>query len=140
MKIRKRRPLRLYQKKALYYINRAQHPALFLEMRLGKTLIAIRWIKSHPEIKRILVVSPYSAFYAWKKELRIEHEPTPIELIGDWTQRSIRLHTPHKWYLISKEGHLVLPSIRDTSWDCVILDESTFIKDNTTKVSKFFVI
>ncbi len=139
MKVRKRRPLRLYQKQALSYINRVQHPALFIEMRLGKTLITVRWIKSHPEIKTVLVVSPYSAFYGWKRELRLEREPLPVELTGTWEQRSVKLHTSAKWYLINKEGHLVLPGISDKGWDCVILDESTFIKDPTTKASQFFV-
>ena len=96
MKVRNRRPLRLYQKQALSYINRVKHPALFLEMRLGKTLIVVRWIKSHPEIKTILVVSPYSAFYGWKRELRLEGEPVPIELTGTWEQRSVKLHTSKK--------------------------------------------
>lgn len=139
MKIKKRRPLRNYQCKALSYINRMKHAALFLEMRLGKTLIVIRWIRSHPEIKRILVVCPYSAFFSWKNELRLEGEPSPQELIGDWQQRSAKLYALRKWYLINKEGHLVLPNINKILWDVIILDESTFIKNPKTKISKFFI-
>ena len=66
-----RRKLRPYQVDALKYAS-IQHPALFIEMRLGKTLITIRRIKRYPDCNKVLVVAPYSALNSWKKDDSID--------------------------------------------------------------------
>lgn len=125
-----RRPLRLYQKVMLYYCLSVQHPALFVQMRLGKTLVTIRSIQVRHGSK-ILVVAPYSALYSWSIELELEQEQNVIELYGSRNERLQVLddqYQQNKWFLFNKEGHRILPEIADFSFDIVVLDESTFVK------------
>lgn len=110
-------------------------------MRLGKTLVAIRACKLK-NFNSILIVCPYSAFRAWKKELYKEGEGAPIELTGTRKQRLNKLFNNwplSQWYIINKEGFLSAYEINKLPWDVVILDESTFIKTPKSQVSRFFV-
>ena len=139
-----RRKLRDYQVKALEYTRHWKHPALFLQMRLGKTVITIRRLR---ELKanRILIVAPNSALGSWKDELILEQELDVVELQGTRIQR-LRLlfnnvmypKTTRVWYLVNKEAHLAIPELADVKWDAVVLDESVFIANPNSKVSKFF--
>lgn len=68
-----------HQKKALAAIKENPRPALFMQMRLGKTPVIIRWAKhqlwSHPEGEghgQILVVGPLSVLDDWVEELQRE--------------------------------------------------------------------
>lgn len=124
--------LRTYQKDALGYLI-SGGGCLFLEMRLGKTLIAIRYL-NYLGLKKILIVAPYSALNSWEEELTSEKQ-SYITVFGNKGKRLACLQTKVKYYLINKEGHLVVPKIGQIKWDAVILDESTFIK-SPAKVSK----
>jgi len=69
------RELMRHQVKALAYCRRTRHPALFLEMRLGKTLVVIRWAKlACPKPSRILVIAPLTTLVSWANELTLEGE------------------------------------------------------------------
>lgn len=134
------RPLRADQKRALRYAVRVVHPALFMEMRLGKTLTIIRFLKI-TESDRILVSIPYEAFLAWRDELKREGEHW-VELTGTKSQRLKTLHRGlrkgARWFLINHEGHRALPEIAQHHWDAVGIDESTVIKSPRSAVSKFY--
>jgi len=130
-----KRELRDYQKKALRYCHQTRHPALFMEMRLGKTIVAIR---RYAESERILVVCPSSAFISWQEELDAEGEDDHVLLIGTRKKRLAILVEQHKWNIINKEGFLALPEVANVLWNAVIVDESTFLKHPKSKVSKFF--
>lgn len=142
---KKYRQARPYQDKALQYGFNAVHPAYFLEMGLGKALIAIRTVRMF-NCKKILIAGPAETFYGWQEELYKEHEPEAIELTGlNPKARLKKLDTESKWKLINKEGHRAIPEIKNVNWDMVILDESTFIKsqehktkNNKDNVSKFY--
>jgi len=132
-----RRPLRDYQKKMLRYCLRVKNPALFVQMRLGKTIVTIRSIKVRGS-KKILVVAPYSALYGWSLELEAEHEDVHgiLELYGTGAERLHDLkkfYASNKWFLINKEGHRILEDLADFYFDVVIIDESTFIKSPYSK-------
>lgn len=141
------RPLRQYQKAMLRYSLGVRHPAFFVQMRLGKTLVGIRSAKLRSP-KRVLMVSPYSAMYGWKRELFLEkeYERGVVELVGPKKVREKLLEDNYdkaRWFLINKEGHLALPQLADYHFDIVMLDESTFIKSPYStrkgcKVSRFF--
>lgn len=133
--------LRPYQKKALQDIYSSRYFGLFLQMRLGKTLITIRRLRR--EEGPFLVVAPYDALISWRKELQEERESF-ILLTGTGEERRNALQNGldgnlYRYYLTNKESHLILPQLTDVSWNAVILDESTFIKSPKAKVTKFFL-
>jgi SNF2 family DNA or RNA helicase len=115
-----------------------------MEMRLGKTLVIIRWSK-YIRLWKNLIIAPYSAIPGWIDELTLEGEDKwgIVELTG---MRDARLKSfdesfdTNKWFLINKEGHLVLPEIADSyyHWDLVTVDESTCLKSHESQISKFF--
>lgn len=132
------RKLFLHQKKVLKWVLTQRHPLLFLEMRLGKNLIVLRALKIFKS-KKVLVVAPYSALFSWMTEIS-EEQGEYISLFGSRAERLKTLsENKDGIYLINKEGFLSLPEIRNVSWNDVILDESTFIKNPKPKVSKFFL-
>src|SRR5688572_25332677 len=78
MKIKRRRKIilrkpRPHQVKALKYCARTKHPALLMDMRLGKILVCSRHLK-RSEHKKILVICPGAGIRSWIKELAKENE------------------------------------------------------------------
>jgi len=135
------------QQLAWPYVMGTRHPAVFMEMRLGKCLLVIRRCKLYKPHDaslglRILVVAPTSTFQGWVDELKEEGEPDPVLLIGPKKKRrDLLARNDSRWYIINKEGYIALPEIaspRCVWWDAVILDESTFIKNPKARVTKFF--
>ena len=140
-----RRKLRPYQMDAFRYCMRVRNPALFMDMRLGKTVVAIRRALLAPPRDRALglkclVAAPNSALPGWRHELELEGVTSVAQLTGP---RPVRLKLlrqwEHNWYLFNKEGHLALPEVNKYPWDWVILDESWFIANPQARVTKFFL-
>jgi len=67
------RPALPHQVKGIGYCSRFHHPALFMEMRLGKTLVAIRACRKWG-VKAVLVLAPLSVLKSWETELKEEGE------------------------------------------------------------------
>ena len=141
------RPFRPHQQAAFAYTLRQRHPALFMEMRLGKTLVAIRRCLLYKPLNpmlglRVLVVAPGSALQSWKDELQAEGQDEPAALTGERSLRlALLMYANANWFLINREGFLSLPEIAIKAirnWDAVILDES-FIRNPRAKVTKFFL-
>jgi len=109
--VKKFRP---YQFDAFAYTMREDSPALFMDMRMGKTLIAVRRIrlyKPRGDNLRVLVVAPNSALGAWEDELWSEGEESVIRLAGSRKQRAKQLKDGFRWNLLNREGHLALPQV-----------------------------
>lgn len=142
MNIKLRRPLRPHQKPIFRYCINTEHPALFVQMRLGKTIVTVRAVNFRHG-QKILIVAPYSALFSWSVELtdESENEYGILELFGT---RNVRLQALEdlyptcKWFLLNREGHRVLPEIADYYFDHVILDESTFIKSAKSGATDFY--
>lgn len=134
-----RKRLKPHQVKALSYCLGQRHPALFMEMRLGKTLVVIRAVKFYgPGVKRVLVVAPNSALDGWSDQLTDEREDW-VWLWGRTSDRKAALaHSTTKWFLVNKEAFLGMPELASMPWDVVVLDESTFIKNPKAKVTRFY--
>ena len=131
--------LRNYQVRGLHYMRAHNACALFWEMRLGKTLTTIRHVQQLPYINYVLVVAPYSALIGWKQELK-NSNISYTEFVGTKKQRlSLLTNNNAKYILMNKEGFLVVPEIAKCSFNVIILDESTFIKNPKAKVTKFFI-
>ena len=133
------RQLMKHQEQALAYALRTQHPAIFLEMRLGKSLTVIRYageLGAHA----ILVVAPKTVLVSWAKELSLE---------GQWFHRlqekaeadvARLLHRFYGrrpiWFLVNYERLRVTPALTKLPWDLVVLDESTAIKNPQAQITR----
>ncbi len=134
-----KRILRRYQIPVFKYTLKVQHPALFVDMRLGKTIITIRRVKLYG-LKKHLIVAPYSTFSGWRDELKKERQTGCVELTGpDRKQILFDNFDTGKWFLTNKESFLNLPELSWYNWDVTILDESTFIKSHKTQVTEFYL-
>jgi len=125
-----KRKLYGYQKKALAWANDKSRLVLFMEMRLGKTLVAIRWASQL--FGRILVVCPLAVCPVWQEELFLEQHSSVL-LTGTWKTKNQMLEDDDvNWFITNYEAlnRKRKPSpIFDYRWDCIILDESTFIRN-----------
>jgi len=136
--------LRNHQKDALRYTLNVKHPALFMQMRLGKTLVALRRLSMLQPMNelgglRVLVVAPSSALGGWEEQGN-EEGWSITWLIGNKDERRKKLTLLSEGlHLINKEGWIALPEIKDYPWDAVVADESTFLKNPSPKVTKFFI-
>ncbi len=111
-----------------------------MEMRLGKTLVCIRFVESFSFKPKVLVVAPVEGLWAWKRELGIEGY-VPNLLTGTKTQRLSALEfSTSNWFLINYEGFLsIKEDLGRHSWEVVILDESRRIANPKSKTSKALV-
>ena len=125
----KKRKLYDYQKEALAWAQERSFVPLFMEMRLGKTIVAIRWASQL--CGRILVVCPLAVCPVWQEELSKE-EHSSVLLTGSWKNKERMLEENDvDWYITNYESlnRKRKPSlIFNYGWDAVILDESTFIR------------
>lgn len=159
------RPLMPHQTEALLYATRTIHPAILLEMRLGKTLVAIRWAQSILA-RTCVVVGPLDVLHSWEAELtregelysrcyELRTEAKRIEAIRQVWESKCR-----RWLLVNYESELAmgeiyaqkgdrsetgrivkktrreLPIFTAFPWDIVILDESTRIRNPQTQTTK----
>lgn len=133
--------LRSYQKDGVAYLRKNKGGALFWEMRLGKSITTIRYLKQLPNA-RILILAPYAPLEGWKAELLGDGIPEQnINLWYDTTEmRWFNVEQTSKkpgWYLFNKEapvGRFRVP-LESYSWDAVVLDESTFIASPQAQIT-----
>lgn len=143
-----------YQVPVLDYAAKTRHPALFLEMRLGKCFITIADVK-RKGCQRILIVCPLSVVTTWVDELHADGERCIIPVAGTKAQRIDLAQTVtsrRTWFIIGYESlretpelggchwspsrRLINGSMEDVEWDAVILDESTTIRTPTAGITK----
>jgi len=128
-----------HQQKALDYCRSTPFPALFMEMRLGKTKVVIEWLR---KLKgKILVVCPLSTVRSsWAEELALEGEPVPALLLGSTKERMEAFSTRRKWNIINFEGLSRCPDLlKNYRWDAIVVDESTRIKNPKAQITRLLV-
>lgn len=139
LQTRKRRKAFPHQAEVLERIRKQPRVALFLEMRLGKTLIAIRWAMRRPAPR--LVVAPLSVLLAWQDELLREGQSSCL-LAGP---KANRLYDFQKsgthWALINYEGLYpnadgITQAVATYPWEVVILDESVRIRNPKSSITR----
>ena len=136
-----------HQQMMLRYTFQRRHPVMFVDPRMGKSLVFIRRVQRYIPLdpvkgKRILVIAPNSALSSWTEELLFAGEPWYQILEGTRAERLDKLHHACEWNFAHPDIHLHLPEIADTdivNWDCVCLDESTSIKNFKSRRSRFWV-
>lgn len=126
-----KRPLLPHQKLALQYALKRKNPALFLEMRLGKTKIAIEWLKKL-NVKKVLIIAPKSVLLAWQEELKMEGIKN-FEFIDKQSDLSQK-----KWWLVNYES-VIRRNCGLFHWEAVIVDESTRIKNPKAQITKYLL-
>lgn len=126
-----------HQEQALEYCRQVNNPALFMEMRLGKTKVVIDWLRPLEKAK-VLVVAPITTLRAsWARELELEGEPKPALLLGTSKERMESFSQRRKWNLINYEGLLRVPDLLSAyRWQAIVLDESTRIKNPQAQITK----
>lgn len=122
-----------------YLFQRNGRGALFMEMRLGKSLAAIRYLKA-VGAKRILVLAPYSALTDWADELAAEKQTRFKLYTFEPSKRfdtldSLKSYTG--WFLINKESHLYI-DLFSIQWDAVIMDEP-WATNPKAQISKYLM-
>lgn len=120
--------------------------ALFMDMRLGKTRTSIRWRTRHHPEALTLVVTANEAIHGWKTQVvqegyrtHIVQTPHDSERILMAYDSGIRIFITNWESLIRYDGkRYASPTniVKDIPWSCVILDESTRIKNPQAKVTK----
>lgn len=139
MKLRKLMP---HQLQALRWAMPRKTLALFMEMRLGKTAVAIRWVKHTAPARneyRVLVVGPLTVLPAWEDELLKEGVPADraVYLTGDKKKRTAPLiDFDWGWYLTNYEALRSSPVMLRAPWTHIILDESTRIRNPKAQITK----
>ncbi len=129
------------QREAIAYMSRVNHPALFMQMRLGKTLVAIRsclnWKARH-----VLVVAPLSPLMGWEGELRQEGQKQVQFIETNALPDPPRSNGQTTWTLINYERLVAafkkcdnFPWWQDL-FNVVILDESTRIKNPKSQMAQ----
>ena len=140
------RKLMKHQQRIYNWARNRDAIALFLDMRLGKSLLTLRWLEAkHGNQGRNLIVAPSYALQPWKEELAQEGHSSFIIHGSEWIKfHGMRSHRDVRYFLINyeslflrKEGRGINPSIIcDEPWSCVILDESIRIKNPQAQVTK----
>lgn len=136
---------RKHQVDALEYARKTTNPAFVMEMRLGKTLVAIRWAQEDPGAQvRCLVVAPMSVMEAWQSQL--DEDGETYFKCYQTTKKEFEfnmMYTFHAngriWVLMNYEKLRSYPEIAFLNWDYVFLDESTRIKNPKAAISQICV-
>lgn len=123
------RQLMPHQQTAFDQFKDQNQMALFMEMRLGKCLVTIRWARARG-FKRVLVVAPLTALTGWIDDLAKDEEPLVV-VDAKWGERD-----SEAWHLCTYQRVAVDPRVASDRWDCVVLDESTAIKNPRSKTTK----
>lgn len=147
MKLAQRKKFRPHQTNVFRLAKRRSKLALFLDMRLGKTLLAIRWAASRPRSKRVLILCPLSVVPVWEAELRSEgHVPCTAvgpsskkeAAIAEGWDRDATFYVTNPEAIVNsgKQGRDIASIVARLPWDTVIIDESTCIKSPRAKITK----
>lgn len=135
------RVLMPHQRDCLVWALPEATPAIYMQMRLGKSLVAQRW--SDPRARKLLVC-PLSVIPTWERECALEGE-TCFTLTGTRERRLKALHDSGGAagrYLINPEGLVgrgdegLASEFAKLRWDEVTIDESTCIRNPKAKITK----
>lgn len=129
------RELRPYQQEVFEWAVPRNNIALFLKMRMGKTILAIRWFEARGH-KRVLIICPLAVVPTWQDELEKEgieavvlHQRYGKELIAE-------LSDVDKLVAVTHYEAIRHQDYGQWNWDCVILDESPRIRKPDIKLTR----
>jgi len=123
-----------FQSQAVDFLNKANGRALIAdEQGLGKTIEALYWISTKPDIKSILVICPASVIYKWEAEILKWDKSRTVQVL-----RTSKEELSTKNYIIMSYSIMTRRNIELTEkvWDCLIFDECHKIKDSRAQRSR----
>lgn len=128
------------QKTALNFALEKKKCALFLPMGMGKTVTSLTFIKEILDdffVTNVLVIAPKKvANLVWKQETQQWDHLKDLKIqicTGDSIDRIRALDTKADIHVINRENVPWLVENIKWKWDCVIIDESSSFKDQSTK-------
>lgn len=134
-----------HQVRFLRWARARRSAGAYLQMRLGKSLCAVRWGRTRPGVRKALITCPLSVVPSWRRELAAEGVEA-CELVGTPSQKEralVEAGRDHVWYLanhdalMDRSGGRTRPSaIAMAPWDLAIIDESTLIRNPRAKVTR----
>jgi len=124
-----------HQELTVNLIMREKRAAVWLEMRLGKTLCTIEAAK-RLDSKRFLVVVPNYLKGTWRDEFQKWSPGTAVEIVdAAGRERALKSETWPK--VINYEGFRIdYKLIKSLKPDMVVFDESHYLKGRTARVTK----
>lgn len=136
---------RNYQKDVFRYYLKVNNPLAFLEMRLGKSLITIRWINTLLSKGNVLIISPYSSLFGWEIELIDENNNFIYKVIGTRSQRINVIKENYKkepeniiFYIVNPFFYKSIPELASLNWKVIVFDEPTFLRNYRTAITQFY--
>jgi len=133
-------PKNLYphQEQAVDYLRKHSGGLLFMEMRLGKTLSAIRYIKTAWKFPA-LIVAPFSVMREWASQLQEDGENLVTVLTGTKKQRLEKLFKglENSRWIISNYESIIRLQLHKYKWKSVIADESIRISNPKASITKY---
>lgn len=100
-----------FQKAGVAFALDRERTLIADEMGLGKTVQAVEYLNANTRIRTVLVICPASLKRNWQEQLDV------------WLRRSLA------YVIVNYER---LPAVQDIEWDCVIVDEAHYIKNETS--------
>jgi len=135
-----RKTLRPYQQEGLEKFKDEDSMFLAMEMRLGKSLVTLRWLKLKGA-SRTMIIAPKTVLIGWQEELA--DEGIRAYDLTSWSlqDREILIrstkHLKNIAYLMNYESIDRLSSVIGAAeLDCIVCDESTALKNHRAGVTK----
>lgn len=144
------RQLLPHQKDILRYMMNTNTPALFIDMRLGKTILTIEYA-IRKGLKNVLVIAPMSTLNSWERELRVEGIRC-CKAVGAKSTTLYKNILACPWVLTNPQkiarpkipiGHRLMGGYKTEhwpfakrKWDLIVIDESSRIKNPKSEYYK----
>lgn len=130
-----------YQLDAIKYIREAAHPAVWMQMRLGKTFCVLRGLRGTNGRK--LIVCPKSVIGTWQDEFEMEGITNYCWFTSKEVKTLLRPYDDRfilpEWVVMNYEAVCKLSIKELNGFNCVVIDESVRLKDPQTKTTQFFI-
>jgi len=114
--------------------------ALLSETGTGKSKVILDLVAYYKESNptfQTLIVCPKSVLREWPTQIQEHSNLSYIVLEGSWMERGAKLELNRDVYLLNYHGLKVIPQVfLDHTWDLVVLDESQWIKDFDSDITK----
>lgn len=123
---RPERTLLPHQVRILRYMMSTNTPALFIDMRLGKTILTIEYA-IRKGLRDILVIAPKSALNSWETEL--QHDKQCYYRPENKHKIDVYKFNTSRWVLVNPQKLQTYGIIYTRRYDLVVIDESSRIKN-----------